>query len=205
MLLTRKPRNEGGASAVEAALVAPLFFAFVFAIVEFGVFLFNANSVTNASRAGAREASTWAASPLSDFNILKAANRSLGSLATGLDAVIVFKGTGANAVVPIDCVDAIPTSSRGIAGVCNIYRSDDLKALDEANFGWSDLNTPLENAGKWDTTWPATKRIEEVTGTVSPDWVGVYVQANHRSLSGVVPSKKIRKTSVAQIEPQRAG
>jgi hypothetical protein len=35
--------------------------------------------------------------------------------------------------------------------------------------------------------------------------VGVYVQANHRSLSGVVPSKKIRKTSVAQIEPQRAG
>ncbi len=197
--------TERGASAVEAALVAPLFFLFIFAIIEFGVFLFNANNVTNASRAGARASSSWAASPLADYNILRAANRSLGSLATNLDAVIVFKAPSANATVPSACVAAIPTASRGIADTCNIYRAADVRALDETNFGWSDLNTPLQNAGKWDTEWPATKRVEEVTGTISPDWVGVYVQANHRSLSGVVPSKKIRKTSVAQIEPQRAG
>jgi hypothetical protein len=205
MLLNRRRHHEAGASAVEAALVAPLFFLFIFAIIEFGVFLFNSNNVTNASRAGARASSTWAAGPLADYNILRAANRSLGSLAANLDAVVVFKGDGASAEVPADCVAAIPTASRGVADVCNIYRADDLKVLNEADFGWSDLNTALENAGKWDTAWPATKRIEEVTGAVNPDWVGVYVQANHRSLSGVVPSRKIRKTSVAQIEPQRAG
>ena len=211
MLLTirrhrfERDSKEHGASAVEAALVAPLFLLFIFAIIEFGVFLFNANSVTNASRAGVRASSTWAAGPLADYNILSAANRSLGSLAANLDAVIIFKGDTAAATVPSACVTAIPTPSRGVADVCNIYRANDLRNLDEADFGWSDLNTALENAGKWDTAWPATKRVEEVTGTISPDWVGVYVQANHKSFSGVVPSRKIRRTSVAQIEPQRAG
>ena len=201
----RRGNRESGASAVEAALVAPLFLLLIFAIIEFGVFLFNANSVTNASRAGVRASSTWAAGPLADFNILRAANRSLGSLAANLDAVIIFKGDTPNASVPTLCVDAIPTASRGIADRCNIYRANDLRNLSEADFGWSDLNTPIENAGKWDTAWPATKRVEEVTGTISPDWVGVYVQANHKSFSGVVSSRKIRRTSVAQIEPQRAG
>ena len=205
MTIVAKGERERGASVVEAAIVAPLFFLFVFAIIELGVFLFNANAVSNASRDGAREGSTWAAGPLADFNILKAANRSLGTMAARTDAVIVFRATSANDSVPSACVASIPTASRGIADVCNIYRFADLKMMDETAFGWSDLNTPAENIGKWDVNWPATRRIEEVTGMVDPDWVGVYVQANHKSLSGVVPSRKIRKTSIARIEPQRAG
>ena len=126
-------------------------------------------------------------------------------MAARTDAVIVFRAATANDSVPSACVAAIPTGSRGIADVCNIYRFADLNTMDETAFGWSDLNTTAENAGKWDVNWPATKRIEEVTGMVDPDWVGVYVQANHQSLSGVVPSRKIRKTSIARIEPQRAG
>ncbi len=203
--LGRRKPEETGASIVEAAIVAPLFFLFVFAIIEVGVFLYNANAVSNASRDAAREGSTWAAGPLADYNILRAANRSLGVLAARTDAVIVFKASGPNGVVPPACVTAIPTSSRGVSDTCTIYRLSDLKTMDETSFGWSDLNTPLQNAGKLDVNWPATKRVEEVTGLVQPDWVGVYVQANHKSLSGVVPSRKIRHTSIAQIEPQRAG
>ena len=199
-----RPVRERGASAVEAALVAPLFFLFVFAIIEFGVFLFNTDAVANASRAGTREASTWASSPLADLNALRAANKSLGSLAARIDAVVVFRGTSASSPVPAACVAQITTSSRGIAGECNIYRQADLRSLNEANFGWSDLNTVADNVGKWDESWPATRRIEEITGDVSPDWVGVYIQARHKSLSGVVPSRKIKRTSLAQIEPQRA-
>ncbi len=212
MLLMRSSRSgragdagrERGASAVEAALVAPLFFLFVFAIIEFGVFLFNTDAVANSSRAATREASTWAASPLADYNVLRAANKSLGSLAARVDAVIVFRGTSASSPVPAACVAQIATTSRGVPGECNIYRQADLRNLNEANFGWSDLNTVAENLGKWDESWPATRRIEEITGDVSPDWVGVYVQARHKSLSGVVPSRKIKRTSLAQIEPQRA-
>ena len=201
----RKNEVERGASAVETALIAPLFFLFLFAIIEFGVFLFNTNQVSNASRDGAREASTWAAAPLADYNILRRANKSLGSMAARIDAVIVFKADGANSKVPAACVAAIATTSRGIPDLCNIYRPTDLRSLDGTNFGWSDLNTVAENAGKWDEAWPATKRVEEITGAVDPDWVGVYVQANHKSLTGVIPPRKIYKTSIAQIEPQRAG
>ena len=199
-----KAVRERGATVVEAALIAPLFFLFVFAIIEFGVFLFNTDAVANSSRAATREGSTWAASPLADYNVLGAANKSLGSLAARIDAVIVFRGTSASSPVPAACVAQITTSSRGVPGECNIYRQADLRTLNEANFGWSDLNTVAENVGKWDESWPATRRIEEITGDVSPDWVGVYVQARHKSLSGVVSSRKIKRTSLAQIEPQRA-
>lgn len=49
-------RSEKGVSAVEFALIAPLLFVLTFAIVEFGLLLFDKAVVTNASREGARAA-----------------------------------------------------------------------------------------------------------------------------------------------------
>ena len=45
-----------GASAVEFAVVAPIFFLFVFGLVEFGRMVMVRQSVTNAAREGCREA-----------------------------------------------------------------------------------------------------------------------------------------------------
>jgi hypothetical protein len=131
---------------------------------------------------------------------------SVASGAAQTDAVIVFKASSANSPVPSDCTNAIASAARGINTLtvnCNIYRAADLAALDEGHFGWSEL-TPLDNANKWDAGWPATKRNEEISGSVDPDWVGVYVQVNHKSISGIVPTRKLRNTSIVQIEPQRA-
>ena len=49
-------RSESGVSAVEFALISPLLFVLTFAIVEFGILLFDKAVVTNASREGARAA-----------------------------------------------------------------------------------------------------------------------------------------------------
>ncbi|MEA3469136.1 MAG: TadE/TadG family type IV pilus assembly protein [Thermodesulfobacteriota bacterium] len=49
-------RSEKGVSAVEFALISPLLFVLTFAIVEFGLLLFDKAVVTNASREGARAA-----------------------------------------------------------------------------------------------------------------------------------------------------
>lgn len=46
--------NDDGASAVEFAIVLPLFLIFVFGIIEFGIIMYNKAMVTNASREGAR-------------------------------------------------------------------------------------------------------------------------------------------------------
>jgi Flp pilus assembly protein TadG len=47
-------RSQRGASAVEFALVAPLFVALLFAIVEFGMILYTKGMLTHAAREGAR-------------------------------------------------------------------------------------------------------------------------------------------------------
>jgi Flp pilus assembly protein TadG len=46
--------NEKGASAVEFAIILPLFLILVFGIIEFGVIMYDKAVVTNASREGAR-------------------------------------------------------------------------------------------------------------------------------------------------------
>lgn len=49
-----KLRGERGGAAVEFAIIASLFLIVVFAIIEFGVLIFDYQVLTNASREGAR-------------------------------------------------------------------------------------------------------------------------------------------------------
>jgi hypothetical protein len=46
--------SQKGAAAVEFAIVCPLLFLLLFAMVEFGLYLFNRQVITNACREGAR-------------------------------------------------------------------------------------------------------------------------------------------------------
>lgn len=55
---TARHKARRGASAVEFAIVAPLFFMLVFGCIEFGRALMVQQILTNASRVGAREAIT---------------------------------------------------------------------------------------------------------------------------------------------------
>lgn len=52
--MVRADQSQRGASAVEFALLAPLFVALLFAIVEFGMILYTKGMLTHASREGAR-------------------------------------------------------------------------------------------------------------------------------------------------------
>jgi TadE-like protein len=52
--MKRKLKRNRGASVVEFALVLPLLVILVFGIIEFGLFLYNQQVITNASREGAR-------------------------------------------------------------------------------------------------------------------------------------------------------
>ena len=46
--------NQKGATAVEFAIVLSLLFTLIFGIIEFGLFIFNRQVITNAAREGAR-------------------------------------------------------------------------------------------------------------------------------------------------------
>ena len=47
-------KEQNGGAVVEFALILPLFILLLFGIVEFGLFLYNKQVITNASREGAR-------------------------------------------------------------------------------------------------------------------------------------------------------
>ena len=47
-------QRQSGASAVEFAVIAPLFIAVLFAVVEFGIILYTQSIITHATREGAR-------------------------------------------------------------------------------------------------------------------------------------------------------
>ena len=49
-----KVHDQGGGSAIEFAIVLPVFLALLFGMIEFGVLMFNKAVITNASREGAR-------------------------------------------------------------------------------------------------------------------------------------------------------
>lgn len=52
--MRRRFSSQRGASAVEFALILPLLAVITFGIIEFGVYLYNQQVITNASREGAR-------------------------------------------------------------------------------------------------------------------------------------------------------
>lgn len=58
--------SNDGASAVEFALISPLLFVLLFGIIEFSAILYNQAVITNASREGARFASTYYTNPAND-------------------------------------------------------------------------------------------------------------------------------------------
>ena len=62
-------RHEHGAAVVEFALIAVLLFTIIFAIIEFGILLFDKHVLTNASREGARAGVVMRAPRVSDTEI----------------------------------------------------------------------------------------------------------------------------------------
>lgn len=72
-------RNEKGASAVEFAIILPLFLVLVFGIIEFSVILYNKAVLTNASREGARFGVLWDPTVHADTEIRTRVNNFLSS------------------------------------------------------------------------------------------------------------------------------
>lgn len=194
--------SERGAAVVEAALIAPVFLLVLFGVIEISSYIFDVNASRNGARDGAREASTWASASLADQNALFKARRALGGMSKRVDAVIVFKATGPKTPVPPACITALQGGGDGVADLCNIYRAPQVTNPDELNFG-----APVQNcagAGLWDRCWPSITRNDVLTETSRPDFVGVYVRARHKGVTGIIPQITLTATSVIPIEAQRA-
>ena len=86
--IKNKTDNQNGAAAVEFAIIAIIFITLIFAIIEFGLIMYNKQIITNASREGARYGIVFrpegARIPVSDTTDLNT-----GQFTKGIDTVVL--------------------------------------------------------------------------------------------------------------------
>jgi hypothetical protein len=198
----RRCRGDRGVAIVEAAIVTPVFFLFVLAIMEFGLLFKDSMSVQNAAVDGAREGSSSGVNAFADYDVLSVVQRDLAAITQNVNYVIVFKASGTGSSVPAACLTAASATQRGVAGSCNIYYPADWLAsgYGSTEFGYDPVANP--NPALLDVNWPALSRSDHKTAP-GPDYLGVYIQATHQSLTGVVSSITLNKSSVIQLEATR--
>ncbi|MEM7275877.1 MAG: TadE family protein [Actinomycetota bacterium] len=185
-------RSERGAALVEAALVTPVFLLVVFSILEMGLLFRDSLTTDNASREGARAASTRGAQLDADYFVLRTVEH--GMEAMGLERlqyVVVFRATSPDDTLPAGC----EVSSQ--AGLCNRYTAADFFAeLDDA----AGNDTGNFRCGTLDSAWcPSTRETSLSAGT---DFVGIHVQTRHDFITGFFSGgTDLGETTIIRLEP----
>ncbi len=180
----RTRRTERGATMVEGAIVAPLFFFLVFLIFQSAFLSRSYLSAYYGSTSGARAGAVGSDDVASDYDILAAVERAgIAGGAGDITKVVVFHATNPSEPVPPACLASAQS------GLCNVYSH-------------SDFNRPESDFGRagWtaDDYWPASQRgTDRLTGT---DYIGVYVETKSGGIGGVLP-QKLHHASVTRLEP----
>jgi hypothetical protein len=177
---------------VEAALVTPLFFFIIFAIIEGGLLMRDTLTTANASREGARAAGAAANRPEADFFTLRSVEHGLEAMGLDrLDYVTVFRADGPGSQLPPGC------DAASQAGVCNHYTAAAFFAdLDDGGGN----NTGNFRCGTLDGAWCPTDR--ETSLSAGTDFVGVHVQTQHEFITGIFGNGyAIGETTIIRLEP----
>ncbi len=184
--------GDRGAALIEAAIIAPVFVLVVFFILELGLLFRDSLTTDNASREGARAASTRGNEADADYFILRTVEHGLEAMGLQrLDYVVVFRATGPEDTVPGSCT----TSSQ--AGLCNRYTATDFFAeIDDA----SGNDTGNFRCGSLDSAWcPTTRETSLSAGT---DFIGIHVQTRHDFITGLITNgQSLGETTILRLEP----
>lgn len=177
---------------IEAAIVIPVFVLIVFFILELGLLFRDSLTTDNASREGARAASTRGNEADADYFVLRTVEHGLEAMGLQrLDYVVVFEATGPDDTVPGSC----RTASQ--AGLCNRYTAADFFAEIDDALG---NDTGNFRCGSLDSAWcPTTRETSLAAGT---DFVGIHVQTSHSFITGIFGSgQSLGETTILRLEP----
>jgi len=169
-----------------------VFLALLLAAIEGGIVFYERLSVHSMSLAGARSASGQGSDVLADYQVLRSAQAAQGGMAGGqINMVVVYKASAWSDHVPAGCKTA------SVAGSCNRYVSADL-TKDATQFGCTGSPAKIDNP------WCPSGRRTALSGTYGPpDYVGVYVEAQHRDLTGFLgPNILLHSDTVFRLEPR---
>ena len=177
--------SQRGASALEFALVLPVIVFMIFGIIETGFIVRDLVSIRSAAEDGVRSASVAANTPTADFKILNAVKGHLGIPKSNIVRIVVYKASGPGVAPSASCKAGAPLSGEQ----CNVYTAADFNRTSVA-FGCK--------SGGPDLRYCPTNRGVTIS---NPDWLGVYVKAQHTGLSGIFNANlTIERTVVLPLE-----
>lgn len=195
-VISRRPRQQGrnqrGSTLVETALVVPVFVLLVMSVLEMGLLFRDVLTTGNASREGARAASTLGSSAEADYFVLRSVEHGLEAMGLErLQFVVVFRATAPGDVMPTACATASQPD------ICNRYTAAEFFAeLDDA------VGADLGNfrCGSLDNAWcPTTRETSLSAGT---DFLGVHVQTRHDYITGLFGGgTDLGETTIVRLEP----
>ena len=173
-------------------MITPVFLLVVFSIFEMGLLFRDSLTTDNASREGARAASTRGDRDDADYYILRTIEHGLEAMGLErLQVVVVFEATGPDDTVPASCLTASQP------GLCNRYTAADFFAeLDTA----AGVDTGNFRCGTRDSAWcPTTRETSLSAGT---DFIGVHVETRHDFITGFFSgSNDLGETTILRLEP----
>jgi Flp pilus assembly protein TadG len=208
---SRRCSGDSGTAIVEAAFISPLLFYLLFATIEMGLYFRAYLAVGATTVDGARTAAVLGTQADTDYQVLQAVKKATSVLPrSNINKLVVFNATAAGtaqgvtpatASVPLNC------SSMGSAGVsvadkCNVYTPT-------ANWGVNPPSTsyncvPYTGLVGLSSGYCPTTRKTALSGTNGPpDYVGIYIELDHKYLTGLFgTTKKVTNTFIVRLEPQ---
>ena len=185
----RRRSSSRGAVIVEAALITPVLFLFVFGAIEIGIVMSSISATSSGARDGARFAAAQLA-PSADRQVtsdliadrVEEDLRALTGFGTPVEMWVYQARTDTAAT------EGYPLGQTSFTGGCtqNCYR-----------YTWNASTKSFDRAGA--EPWTAAELDACSAGGVSS--VGVYVRVAHRSPAGLFGSRTLREHSNVRIEP----
>jgi Flp pilus assembly protein TadG len=198
----RRLSGDTGSALIEAAIITPIFFYFMFGILELGLLMKNWITLGAAVQDGARSASIFGKDPKADWDIIMAVRDATSAIPTSqIKNLAVWKAAGPASTVPVACTS--PSARTQVPNTCNVYTpTDDWGNTDPVTY------PPLYNCTSpgWSSGYCPTTRKTAATyflGNGPPDFVGITITINHKYLTGLFgTTKTVTETAITQLEPQ---
>ncbi len=228
----RPRRDDRGSVVIESAIALGFSLFLLLGTIEVGSMMRTYSSTASSVRSAARVASVAGADPMADQRILARLHQEAGGAhPMRIRKVVIWHARGPGEAVPSACDLATgnqpSTTSAGVTdggvdalGACNVYLNPDLPggafamATGEAAAPPSHYfacEGPADPGAhhKVDCRWPGKNRRaltsprNHIGPGTSPDFIGVYVQVDHRfAQASVLDALTIRETAISLLEPQ---
>ncbi len=199
-------RGDDGALLIEFAIILPVLFLLVSAIVDFGLAWRRSNEVAATLRSASRVEARLGADGSADFESLTTlASSAMEFGHANVLRIIVYKSTTTDGAVPSSCLALTPSAAgTGISTStvkCNVYSREQLTSMLPTDFTATGATNCTSTS--WDRWYCPATRESHQSATAGADYVGMWMEVDYRYVVGALTGTgiTIKDTTVVRLEP----